>query len=143
VTPEWEHAAEQGLVDVLARLLEKGADVNARNRHGQTALMIAATEGNPDAVTLLAAHGANLDCTAKYGLSALMIAVVRGHGDVVRALLAVGADQSIRGTGAPGFAGKTALDLARARGDRLLIEMLQARDSGRPSPLPEQGASEP
>jgi len=142
MTPEWEHAAERGLVDVLARLLEKGADVNARNRHGQTALMIAATEGNPDAVTLLAAHGANLDCTAKYGLSALMIAVVRGDGDVVRALLAVGADQSIRGTGAPGFAGKTALDLARARGDRLLIEMLQAGDSCRPSPPPEQGASE-
>ena len=140
--PEWEQAAEQGLVDVLARLLEKGADVNARNRHGQTALMIAATEGHREAVTLLAAQGGNLDYTAKYGLSALMIAVVRGHVDVVRALLDAGADRSIRGTGAPGFAGKTALDLARGRGDHLLIEMLQAREPDHPSPSSGQGASE-
>ena len=37
-----------------------------------------------------------------------------GHVDVARVLARSGADLSIRGTGAPGFAGKTAHDLAVA-----------------------------
>src|SRR5207248_8244131 len=64
---------------------------------------------------LLIVQGAALDHTAKYGLSALMLAAVRGHTDVVSRLIDAGADVSLRGTGAPGFAGKTALDLATAR----------------------------
>jgi ankyrin repeat protein len=126
MTPEWEAAARGGSVAILGDLLSKGTDVNGRNRHGQTAVMIAATEGHASAVRLLAEHGADLNHTAKYGLSALMIAVVRGHVDVVRALTSAGADRAIKGTGAPGFAGKTALDLAEGRGDSAIIEILRA-----------------
>ena len=124
MTPEWENAARRGAVEIERRLLTEGADIDARNRRGQTALMIAASEGHGAVVTLLAEHRANLDHTAKYRLSALMIAVVRGHTDVVRALVAAGADRALRGSGAPGFAGKTAFDLATDRGDSGLIEIL-------------------
>jgi ankyrin repeat protein len=126
VTPEWEAAARAGSVEILRELLSKGTDVNGRNRHGQTAVMLAAAEGHAAAVRLLAEHGADLNHTAKYGLSALMLAVVRSHVEVVRALSAAGADRAIQGTGAPGFSGKTALDLAEGRGDNAIIEILRA-----------------
>jgi ankyrin repeat protein len=54
--------------------------------------------------------------TAKFGLSALMLALVAGHGEVARLLKKAGADLSLRGSGAPVFAGKTAYDLAVERG---------------------------
>jgi ankyrin repeat protein len=83
-------------------------------------------------VTWLVERGAALNCTAKYGFSALMVAVVRGHVDVVRRLANAGADGSLRGTGAPGFTNKTALDLAIARSDRDMIEILSSTAQRRP-----------
>jgi uncharacterized protein len=44
-----------------------------------------------------------------------MLAVVAGHAGLARTLVRAGADLAVRGTGAPGFAGKTAYDLAVAR----------------------------
>jgi ankyrin repeat protein len=126
VTREWEQAARRGSIEALDRLLQNGADVNARDGHGQTALMIAAAEGHDVAVAWLAERGARLNHTAKYGLSALMLAVVRGRVDVVRTLVWCGADASLRGSGAPGFADKTALDLAVARNDAEMVRLLAA-----------------
>ena len=82
------------------------------NRYGQTGLMLAAHGGHREVAGTLIAHGANLNITAKFGLSALMLAVVAGHEDVAYLLAKAGADLSLRGSGAPGFAGKTAYDLA-------------------------------
>ena len=111
----WQRAASAGDVDALSRWLGAGADVDARDGHGQTALMMAAQGGHAGAVDLLIASGADLDVTAKYNLSALMLAVIAGHADVARRLVLAGADRTIEGRGAPGFAGKTAYDLARDR----------------------------
>jgi ankyrin repeat protein len=87
--------------------------------------MLAAADGNNRLVTWLVERGATLDHTAKYGLSALMLAVVRGHVDVVRSLAGAGANVSLRGTGAPGFAEKTALDLAIALNHHEMVEILR------------------
>jgi ankyrin repeat protein len=127
MTPQWEDAVGRGAVRELTELLALGADVDAKDRHGHTALMIAARDGRQDVAGLLVKHGASLDHTAKYGLSALMIAVVRRHADVVRTLAEAGACLTLRGTGAPGFAGKTAMDLASEIGDAELIEALHRR----------------
>lgn len=107
--------------------MASGADVNARDRHGQTALMIAAHRGHAALVQWLVEQGAELDHTAKYGLSALMFAALGAHTECARTLVEAGADLSLRGTGAPGFAGRTALDLAIARGDSLTAGILHAR----------------
>ena len=112
----WEDAVRRGDVEAVQAQLRAGADVNARDRHGQTALMLAAHRGYDALVETLAAHGAELNVTAKYHLSALMLAVIVGHIDIARLLVRAGADQSIRGSGAPGFVGQTASDLAAARG---------------------------
>jgi ankyrin repeat protein len=132
VTKEWEDALRRGSIDQLRRLVASGADVDSRDGYGQTGLMLAAREGYATLVEWLVNHGAALDHTAKYGLSALMLAVIGGHTDVVRILSAAGADLCLRGTGAPGFTAKTALDLAIARGDPDMVEILRIGTSCRP-----------
>ena len=87
--------------------------------------MIAAQRGESSVVRFLLENGAALDHTAKYGLSAVMLAVIVGHADIVRALVEAGADLNLRGTGAPGFAGKTALELATARGQADMVAVLR------------------
>jgi ankyrin repeat protein len=108
----WEGAVTQGDVETVRQRLRAGVDVNARDRHGQTALMLAAHRGYRDMVETLVEGGADLNVTAKYNLSALMLAITAGHVEVARVLARAGADLRIRGSGAPGFAGKTAHDLA-------------------------------
>ena len=106
MTKEWKDAVRLAAIDELQRLLMAGADRDARDEHGQTALMFAAAAGHRHIVECLIRHGADLNHTAKYGLSALMLAVVNGHAEVVRLLVRGGADHELRGTGAPGCAGK-------------------------------------
>jgi ankyrin repeat protein len=112
MTREWEQAARQGDASGLRVQIASGANVDALDRFGQSALMLAARGGHLEAVQTLISAGASLDITAKFGLSALMLAVVNGHASVARALATAGADLRLRGSGAPGFAGKTAADLA-------------------------------
>jgi len=111
----WEDAIKRGDVQIVLDLLGQGTDVDARDRYGNTALMLAAHAGQREVVETLIAHRANLNITAKFGLSALMLALVAGHAEVARLLARAGADLSVRGTGAPGFVGKTAFDLAVER----------------------------
>jgi ankyrin repeat protein len=112
---DWERAATTGDVATLTRARRSGAPLDALDRHGQTALMLAAQHGHADAVAALIAAGADLDVTAKYGLSALMLAVIAGHQECARLLARAGANRSLVGTGAASFLGKTAYDLAVAR----------------------------
>ena len=114
--PEWEKAARRGDAAALASQIAAGADLDSRDRFGQSALMLAAVGGHLAAVRVLIDAGANLDVSAKFGLTALMLAVVNGHQAVARALASAGADLGLTGSGAPGFAGKTAADLALDRG---------------------------
>jgi ankyrin repeat protein len=125
MTPDWEHAVRHGDVTTVDRLLAAGIDVNSRDRHGQTALMLAALRGHTAVVERLIAAGADLNNTAKYRLSALMLAVSNGHHAIARALVTAGADASLTGSGAPGFAGRTAADLARGRGEHELAVFIE------------------
>ena len=124
MTREWRLAIEAADLAAIDALLTAGADINARDQHGQTALMNAATNGQVEVVRLLADRGADLNHRAKSGLTAVMLAVVRGHADVVRILVEAGADLTPRGSGAPGFDGKTAADLARDREEAVLLDLL-------------------
>jgi uncharacterized protein len=127
----WERAVSHGDVEGVQEMLRAGLDIDARNRHGQTALMIAAQRGYGAIVDVLIEARASLDVTAKYRLSALMLAVVAGHDGIARRLASAGADLSIRGTGAPGFAGKTAHDLAVERAMAALVRELSGNANDR------------
>ena len=64
---EWEDAVLRGSIDELQRLLASGADIDARDRHGQTSLMRAASEGQAHVVAWLVDRGAALDHTGSTG----------------------------------------------------------------------------
>jgi cytohesin len=82
---------------VIEILVAAGADVNARNSQGQTALMIAATFGGSEAAEVLAATGARLGDEDAAGRCALDYASVNGNEPVVTALLKAGASPDGKG----------------------------------------------
>jgi uncharacterized protein len=123
----WERAIRQGDVEAVRDHLRSGVDINALDRHGQTALMLAAHHGHGEIVELLVEQGADLNVTAKYTLSALMLAVVAEHANIARLLARAGANLGIKGSGPPGFAGKSAYDLAVARQMEELYEELKPK----------------
>lgn len=122
---DWERAAKEGDVRTLDRMLRAGYDIDKRDGFSQTALMRAAHAGQSETVGWLIQHGAALDHTAKFGLSALMLSVIAGRPQIARLLAKAGADKTLKGTGAPGFDGKTAADLAAERGDKRLAAFLR------------------
>jgi hypothetical protein len=130
VDEAWERAVTRGDVEAVRQLLRSGADVNARDRYGQTALMLAAHHGHRELAETLVRSGADLNATAKYNLSAIMLSIVTGHAAIARLLARAGADLRLRGSGAPGFAGKTARDLAVAREMEELYADLEPRRAG-------------
>lgn len=123
----WQLATRSGDVAAVRAIPEPLRHLDSRDGHGQTALMNAAAAGHFELVRYLVDEGAELNATAKYGLTALMLAVVNGHGGIALELIGAGADLSPEGTGAPGFAGRTALDLAR---DLDLADVVAAIEGG-------------
>lgn len=121
----WRQAAIGGDIGTIDTLIAAGADINARDKYGQTALMLAAPRGHDAVARRLIAAGADLDVTAKYGLSAVMLAVINHQPAIAEALAAAGADLDLRGTGDGGFYAKTAADLARENGQTELADTLE------------------
>ncbi|HKR13728.1 MAG TPA: ankyrin repeat domain-containing protein [Pyrinomonadaceae bacterium] len=78
-------AVRKGDAAAVTALLDKGADVNAKFRYGQTVLFKAAERGNAEVVKVLLARG--VDVTVKdtfYGATARSWAMNGGHYEVVR-----------------------------------------------------------
>jgi ankyrin repeat protein len=81
-------AARNGDAALVASLLDKGADVNAKFRYGTTALFKAAERGHVNVVKLLLDRGA--DATIQdtfYSATAMTWALNKGHAEVVKLLL--------------------------------------------------------
>jgi len=89
-------AAEEGNIDTVKSLLERGVDVNARNASDQTPLARAATKGYVDVVRLLIERGAEVDSRNKLGWTPLHLSSKYGHFEVSRVLLDHGANVSAR-----------------------------------------------
>lgn len=114
-------AVETGGVEIVRRLLYKGADVNNdRNIGGDTALMHAVAYGFTDIAKLLLEWGAYMNARNNYGETALMWASRGGHIDTVKLLLDKGADVN-----AKDIYGKNALRCALARRFNNIAELLK------------------
>jgi ankyrin repeat protein len=83
-------AAARGHLDVVAYLLDQGADINHTVPDGPTALTAACTMGHTVVVDLLLERGADAGVADGRGPTPLKSAAVRGHVGIVRTLLAHG-----------------------------------------------------
>lgn len=114
------HAAGSGVAR-LHQLLACGANINAVDDEGKTALMLAAEKGQVGTVNALLAAGADVNATDDDGDTALMHAADEGNNAVVRLLLDAGADINIRNK-----EGETAFDIANEEGHTEIMELLRS-----------------
>jgi len=112
------YAASAGHTNAVKLLLDKGADINVKDKYGDTLLMQAVSAGHTDVVKLLLDKGAG-DINA-----VLMKAAYQGDTNTVELLLDKGADINAKVIGA---FGDTALMNAVVSGDTNVVELLLAR----------------
>ena len=75
----------------VSQLILAGADMNACNKYGMTALMVAAEHNAKDVASLLIKAGADLEAVNNLGLNALQIAAGSDSIDVAEELIQAGA----------------------------------------------------
>ncbi|KAH0562061.1 hypothetical protein GP486_003233 [Trichoglossum hirsutum] len=112
-------ASIRGYEKVVRRLLEQGANVNAKDRYGYTALHWTAMNGNEAVLKLLLEQGANADAKGENGETALHCAIKSEREALVKLLLEKGAD-----VWAKDKIGRTALHWAAGHGNKLVVKLL-------------------
>ena len=103
-------AAKAGNLKGLEAALAAGADVNARDDKGWTALMYVVDKGYVLLVEPVLQAQADPDVRAPDGATALFMAVAHGHSEIIPLLMKAGADPTIKGP-----KGKTATEIAQVR----------------------------
>jgi hypothetical protein len=84
--------AETDDTDQVESILASGADINASNAHGMTALMRAAASGRIRMVRVLLKHGADPNTLRNDKFTPLMLAAFFGHQEIVQILVEHGAN---------------------------------------------------
>jgi ankyrin repeat protein len=77
---------------VIRRMINAGADVNAKDKYGWTPLSCASRNGHLDVVIALMGAGADLNAKTNDGWTLLHFASYSGHMDIVTALINIGAE---------------------------------------------------
>ena len=77
---------------IAAILLENGAEIEAKDRNGNTALLIAARLGKLDIVKLLLEKKANIKASNEQKNTPLLLAITRNHTQIATILIKKGAD---------------------------------------------------
>jgi ankyrin repeat protein len=86
-------ASRKGDVAVVKQLLDKGADVNAKNRYNSTPLFFACDRGHFEVAKLLIERGADMNVKDNfYNATALTWAMNKKHNDIVELMITKGVD---------------------------------------------------
>lgn len=109
---------------IAQTLIQKGADVNARNKEQWTPIHLAAYNGNAEMMDLLLANGAKLDLVNDIQQSPLHLAIQNGNMKTVEKLLDLGV-----AIDRPDKNGYTPLMYAAAQGKIKLVKLLLDRGS--------------
>ncbi|QJT94622.1 ankyrin repeat domain-containing protein [Wolbachia endosymbiont of Diaphorina citri] len=133
-------AIEKGNEKIVEALLNKGADVNLRDKSESTPLHLAIEKGNENIVNaLLAAQGIDVNLRDKSKSTPLHLAIEKGNENIVNALLAAqGIDVNLRDKSK-----STPLHLAIEKGNENIVNALLAaqgidvnlRDKSEQTPL--------
>ncbi|MHB8414618.1 MAG: ankyrin repeat domain-containing protein [Acidiferrobacteraceae bacterium] len=89
--PPFMRGVASGHMAKVEAELAHGADVNARDAHGNTPRIVAALNGHNHVAALLIAHGADVNGQNARGGTPLMAAAHKGHASLAAWLLAHGA----------------------------------------------------
>ena len=89
-------AAEMGIANAVAAMLDRGIDIDAESEVGATALSYAAARGHREAVALLLDRGANVNARNGVGKTALGVALLAANFARARSYLAADHDAVIR-----------------------------------------------
>ena len=127
-------ASKKGKIVTVKKLLAVGADVNAKNKNGDTPLNYAAFLGHKEIVELLVANGANVNAKGLANWTPLHLAARNRNGEIVELLIENGA--YLNTYTSPGFGG-TPLDvsdgeiakLLRKHGGKTGAELTEASDA--------------
>jgi ankyrin repeat protein len=117
-------AAEQRNKALIRTLLDSGADVNAAQADGMTALHWAVYNDDADTAALLVRSRANVNAANRYGVSPIFLACTNGNARLVKLLLDAGADANASLEG-----GETVLMTASRAGNVEAVKALLAREA--------------
>ena len=134
------NAAKNGDLDGGQRAIASGANVNATNETGISALYIAAGLGHKELTKLLIEKGANVNAKTSGGFTPLMQAALTGQVEIAQMLLDAGADATVTD-----IANKNAVDYAPPDRKKEFSEILKV-GAANPPPLKvvnEKGPSTP
>jgi ankyrin repeat protein len=110
-------AARAGDADLLIALIQAGADVNAVDSTGLTALAYAAFDDEPQVAEILLRSGADMYAVSSLDASPPVIAVLSRSAQTLRVLLANGLDPTIY---------NRVLTFAAVRGDDSMVALIAA-----------------
>lgn len=88
-------SASRGEYSNIQEILQKGANINAKDMFGNNALILAADGGYVDVILLLLKNKIDINIQNKYGYTALLSAVTNYHKDSAYVLYKAGADANI------------------------------------------------
>ena len=121
IAPELVAAIRDADAQAVGRVIEHGADLNARDAQGNTPLILASFYASPQCVELLIAQGADVNAANKAGATAL----IRAATSYEKTRLLVAADANVRVRTA---LGNTPLILAARRaGNSRTVQLLLER----------------
>lgn len=113
-------AATKNNLALVQMLIKAGANLNAQNRFGNTALMIALERGFDSIVGAMLEAQADVNIQNSEGKTALMIAAKKGSAAFLDRLLRAGARNDLKDT-----SGNTAYDIAVKSGHAELLQKFQ------------------
>lgn len=112
-------AANNGHLEVVRELLDRGANIEDRSNNLKTPLLWASLWGHYDVVEHLVERGANISVKDREGLTPLMSSVMNNHIKITHFLLEHGANALTKN-----YYNGTALSIAKGRGNAEMIKIL-------------------
>jgi hypothetical protein len=124
-----------GHADVVARLIQNGANINYQDRSmGFTPLLWACSNGHLEVAHMLINAGVDINLPSRdFRLSPLIVAAINGHTDIVKLLIESGADIHAQTAD-----GENALTRAQTNKHHDIVKMLRSHGVKKPAPLEEK-----